>query len=76
MSVPREAMVAVRSFDPTTSEIILTGDQSAAAVAEWLETPSSIPLNFALDIEHPTNREEARGTRDQMSLSTVASLSR
>lgn len=49
MAVPREALVAVGTLDRTTSEIILTGDQSAAAVAEWLERLGSIPQNFALD---------------------------
>jgi hypothetical protein len=39
MSVPREALVAVGTFDPMTSEIVLTGDQSAAAVAEWSKCP-------------------------------------
>lgn len=47
LSVPRESLIAVGTFDPTTSEIVLTGDQSAAAVAEWLETPGSILLSFA-----------------------------
>jgi hypothetical protein len=53
MSVPREALVAVGTFDPTTSEIVLTGDQSAAAVAEWLETPRLDPSELRPGLEHP-----------------------
>jgi hypothetical protein len=53
MSVPREALVAVGTFDPTTSEIVLTGDHSAAAVAEWLETPRLDPSELRPGLEHP-----------------------
>lgn len=53
MSVPREALVAVGTFDPTTSEIVLTGDQSAAAVAEWLEAPRLDPSELRPGLEHP-----------------------
>jgi hypothetical protein len=40
-------------FDPTTSEIVLTGDQSAAAVAEWLEAPRLDPSELRPGLEHP-----------------------
>jgi hypothetical protein len=53
MSVPREALVAVGTFDPTTSEIVLTGAQSAAAVAEWLEAPRLDPSELRPGLEHP-----------------------
>ena len=46
MLVPRDALVAVGTFDPSTSEIVLTGDQSAAVVAEWLDMPNSILPSF------------------------------
>lgn len=49
MSVPRESLIAVGAFDPTTSESILTGYQSAAVVAEWLETPGSNLPSFTPD---------------------------
>lgn len=41
--VPREALVAVGSFHPRTGRIILTGEQSAAAVATWLGVLSLDP---------------------------------
>jgi hypothetical protein len=53
MSVPREAPVAVGTFDPTTSEIFLTGDQSAAAVAEWLDMPRLDSSELRPGLEHP-----------------------
>jgi hypothetical protein len=53
MSVPRDALVAVGTFDPSTSEIILTGDQSAAAVAEWLDMPQLDPAELRRGLEHP-----------------------
>lgn len=49
MSVPRDSLVAVGIFDPSTSEIVLTGDQSAAGVAERLEIPHSILSSFGAD---------------------------
>jgi hypothetical protein len=52
-SIPREALVAVGTFDPTTSEIALTGDQSAAAVAEWLDAPRLDPSELRPGLEHP-----------------------
>ena len=53
MSVPREALVAVGTFDPSASEIVLTGDQSAAAVAEWLDMPQLDPAELRRGLEHP-----------------------
>jgi hypothetical protein len=53
MSVPREALVAVGTFDPATSVIVLTGDQSAAVVAEWLETSRLDPSELRPGLEHP-----------------------
>jgi hypothetical protein len=53
MSVPREALVAVGTFDPSASEIVLTGDQSAAAVAEWLDVPQLDPTELHRGLEHP-----------------------
>jgi hypothetical protein len=53
MSVPRESLVAVGTLDPTTSEVVLTDDQSAAAVAEWLETPRLDPSELQPGLEHP-----------------------
>lgn len=46
MSVPREALVAVGTFDLSASEIVLTGDQSAAVVAEWLDMPQLDPAEL------------------------------
>ena len=53
MSVPREALVAVGIFGPSASEIVLTGDQSAAAVAEWLGMPQLDPAELRRGLEHP-----------------------
>ena len=53
MSVPREALVAVGTFDPSSNEIVLTGDQSAAAVAEWLDMPQLDPAELRRGLEHP-----------------------
>lgn len=53
MSVPRAALVAVGTFDSSTSEIVLTGDQSAAAVAEWLDMPQLDPAELRPGLEHP-----------------------
>jgi hypothetical protein len=51
--VPRDALAAVGTFDPSTSEIVLTGDQSAAAVAEWLDMPQLDPAELRRGLEHP-----------------------
>lgn len=51
--VPREALVAVGTFDPSTSEIALTGVQSAAAVAEWLDIPQLDPAELRPGLNHP-----------------------
>jgi hypothetical protein len=53
MSVPREALVAVGTFDTSSCEIVLTGDQSAAAVAEWLDMPQLDPAELRRGLEHP-----------------------
>lgn len=53
MSVPHEALVAVGTFDPSAGEIVLTGDQSAAAVAEWLGMPQLDPAELRRGLEHP-----------------------
>jgi hypothetical protein len=45
--------LAVGTFDPTTSEILLTGDQSAAAVAEWLDMRQLDPSELRPGLEHP-----------------------
>jgi hypothetical protein len=52
MSVPREALVAVGTFDPATREIALTGEQSAAAVAEWLDMSQLDPAELRCGREH------------------------
>jgi hypothetical protein len=52
-SVPRDALVAVGTFDPDSSEIVLTGEQSAAAVAEWLAMPQLDPSELRRGLEHP-----------------------
>jgi len=53
MSVPRNALVPVGTFDPSTSEILVTGDQSAAAVAEWLDMRQLDPSELRPGLEHP-----------------------
>jgi hypothetical protein len=53
MLVPRDALVAVGTFDPSAGEIVLTGDQSAAAVAEWLGMPQLDPTELRRGLEHP-----------------------
>jgi hypothetical protein len=53
MSVPRDALVAIGTFDPITSEILLTGDQSAAAVVEWLDMRRFDPSELRPGLEHP-----------------------
>jgi hypothetical protein len=53
MSVPREALVAVGTFDPSSNEIVLTGDQSAAALAEWLDMSQLDPAELRRGPEHP-----------------------
>jgi hypothetical protein len=53
MSLPRNTLVAVGTFDPTTSEILLTGDQSAAAVAEWLDMRQLDPSELRPGLENP-----------------------
>jgi hypothetical protein len=53
MSVPRDALVAVGTFDPSAGEIVLTGEQSAAAVAEWLGMPQLDPTELRRGLEHP-----------------------
>ncbi len=44
--VPRGALVAVGTFDEAAGRIILTGDQSAAAVATWLGVPALDPAEL------------------------------
>jgi hypothetical protein len=44
--VPRGALVAVGTFDEAGGRIILTGDQSAAAVATWLGVPTLDPAEL------------------------------
>jgi hypothetical protein len=53
MSVPRDALVAVGTFDPDSNEIVLTGEQSAAAVAGWLDMPQLDPAELRRGLEHP-----------------------
>jgi hypothetical protein len=49
MSVPREALVAVGTFDPSASEIVLTGDsQRLRRLSGWI-CRSSIHPSFAAD---------------------------
>lgn len=52
--VPRDALVAVGTFDPRTGRIFLTGPQSAAAVATWL----GVVVVTAADLRptHPRRR--------------------
>lgn len=65
MSVPGEVLVAVGTFDPSASEIVLTGEHSAAAVAEWLDMPRLDPAELRRALEHPPCGEETGGGRDQ-----------
>ncbi|MBN9624211.1 MAG: hypothetical protein J0H06_14900 [Actinobacteria bacterium] len=44
--VPRGALVTVGTFDEAAGRIILTGDQSAAAVATWLGVPTLDPAEL------------------------------
>lgn len=44
--VPREALVAVGTFDEAGGRIILTGEQSAASVATWLGVPTLDPAEL------------------------------
>lgn len=44
--VPRSALVAVGTFDEAAGRIILTGEQSAAAVATWLGVPTLDPAEL------------------------------
>jgi hypothetical protein len=44
--VPRGALVAVGTFDEAAGRIILTGEQSAAAVATWLGVPTLDPAEL------------------------------
>jgi hypothetical protein len=44
--VPRAALVVVGTFDETGGRIILTGDQSASAVATWLGVPTLDPAEL------------------------------
>jgi len=53
MSVPRNALVPVGTFDPSTSEILVTGDQSAAAVAEWLDMRQLDPSELRPGLDNP-----------------------
>jgi hypothetical protein len=52
-SIPREALIAVGTFDPSSCEIVLTGEQSAAAVAEGLDIPQLDPSELRRGLEHP-----------------------
>lgn len=45
-TVPREALVAVGTFDEAGGRIILTGEQSAATVATWLGVPALDPAEL------------------------------
>jgi hypothetical protein len=53
MSVPRDALVVVGTFDPDSGEIVLTGEHSVAAVAEWLAMPQLDPSELRRGLEHP-----------------------
>lgn len=44
--VPRSALVAVGTFDEAGGRIILTGEQSASAVANWLGVPTLDPAEL------------------------------
>jgi len=44
--VPRGSLVAVGTFDEPAGRIILTGEQSAAAVATWLGVPTLDPAEL------------------------------
>jgi hypothetical protein len=44
--VPREALVAVGTFEEAGGRIVLTGDRSAAAVARWLGAPTLDPAEL------------------------------
>jgi len=44
--VPREALVAVGTFDEAGGRILLTGEQSASAVATWLGVPTLDPAEL------------------------------
>jgi hypothetical protein len=45
--VPRDALVAVGTFDPRQGRIVLTDADSACAVAAWLGTPRLDPAELA-----------------------------
>jgi hypothetical protein len=44
--VPRDALVAVGTFESRPGRIVLTGEQSAAAVASWLGVPVLDPAEL------------------------------
>jgi hypothetical protein len=44
--VPRDALIAVGTFDPRSGRIMLTGAQSAAAVATWLGVLEVSPVEL------------------------------
>lgn len=47
--VPREALVAVGTFDPSQGRILLTGPHSEREVARWLGAAELDPAELALD---------------------------
>lgn len=49
LTVPREALVAVGTFDPREGRILLTGPHSEREVARWLQTSELDPAELALD---------------------------
>jgi hypothetical protein len=58
--VPREALVAVGTFDPRTGRILLAGDKSIAAVATWLGTIGLVPAELRPSRQSPA-REKGNG---------------
>jgi len=49
MTVPRDALVAVGTFDPRGGRILLTGPHSEREVARWLQATELDPAELALD---------------------------
>lgn len=44
--VPRDALIAVGTFEQSIGEVVLTGPHSAALVAEWLDSPGLDPVEL------------------------------
>jgi hypothetical protein len=55
-TVPREALVAVGTFDQAGGRIVLTGERSASAVADWLGLPSLDPAELRRSGPEPLHR--------------------